>query len=153
MNTMLKVAVVAALALAVGVTIVPRGPDIGAAPAPSPSPSPSAAPLPRDPAPLAPGTYSGPFLAGRAGSGPSPSPRDGRSSTSILWSDVDGLSEYSHVGGPGEVALGWWDVDNVFTDPCHWQDSLADPPVGPTVDDLATAFVRAGRTRRFRRPT
>ena len=34
MNSMLKVAAVAVLALAVGVTVLPRGPDIGAAPAP-----------------------------------------------------------------------------------------------------------------------
>ena len=57
---------------------------------------------------------------------------------------------FEDVGGPGEVAFGWWEVANVFADPCHWKDSLADPPVGPTVDDLATAFLGAGRTRRVR---
>ena len=50
------------------------------------------------------------------------------------------MNDFRKVGGPGEVALGWWLVDNVFTDPCHWKDSLAYPPVGPSVDDLAAAF-------------
>jgi hypothetical protein len=31
-------------------------------------------------------------------------------------------------------------VENVYGDPCLWQSSLLDPPVGPTVDDLATAL-------------
>lgn len=40
------------------------------------------------------------------------------------------------------VFLGPWPVpvENVYRDPCHWQSSLLDPPVGPTVDDLATAL-------------
>lgn len=59
----------------------------------------------------------------------------------IVWSDLGVPGTYRDVGGPGEVAFGWWEVANVFADPCHWKDSLADPPVGPTVDDLATALV------------
>ena len=39
-----------------------------------------------------------------------------------------------------DVALGLYPVDNVYGDPCHWQGSLPDPPVGTTVDDLATAL-------------
>lgn len=31
-------------------------------------------------------------------------------------------------------------VENVYGDPCQWEGSLPDPPVGPTVDDLATAL-------------
>ena len=31
-------------------------------------------------------------------------------------------------------------VDNVFIDPCDPSRGLVDPPVGPTVDDLATAL-------------
>jgi hypothetical protein len=44
------------------------------------------------------------------------------------------------------VAFGWWQVENVFGDPCHWKDSLASPAVGPTVDDLVNALAdQAGR--------
>ena len=32
-------------------------------------------------------------------------------------------------------------VSNINTDPCAWRDSVLEPPVGPTVDDLATAFM------------
>ena len=61
MNSMLKVAGVAVLALAVGVTILPRGPDIGAAPAPSASPATEPAPLRAGSLPA--GTYSvAPFV-------------------------------------------------------------------------------------------
>lgn len=31
-------------------------------------------------------------------------------------------------------------VENVYADPCHWETTLLDPPVGPTVGDLATAL-------------
>ncbi len=142
MNTMLKVAAVAAFALAVGVTVLPRGPDIASAPAPSPSPSPSAIPLPPDPAQVALGTYSGPLIEGSAARWTLTIPEGWEKVYEILWSDLDGLNDYRKVGGPGEVAFGWWQVANVFADPCHWKDSLADPPVGPTADDLATAFAQ-----------
>ena len=75
------------------------------------------------------------------GNGPSPSPRDGSGSTTSSGRTSMDVNDWTKLGGPGEVALGWWEVANVFADPCHWKDSLADPPVGPTVDDLATAFV------------
>ncbi len=36
----------------------------------------------------------------------------------------------------------WWRARNLAVDPCHWQnEGELDPPVGPTVDDLATALV------------
>ena len=28
----------------------------------------------------------------------------------------------------------------MYADPCQWQDGYVDPPVGPTVDELATAL-------------
>jgi len=47
------------------------------------------------------------------------------------------------------VAMTPWKVANLYADPCHWRSGgLLDPPVGPTVDDLATALVQqAGGTR------
>ena len=32
-------------------------------------------------------------------------------------------------------------VDNLHADPCHWRNGALEPPVGPTVDDLATALM------------
>ena len=41
----------------------------------------------------------------------------------------------------GEGAnLGFWNIDNLYEDPCQTDLGLRDPAVGPTVDDLATAF-------------
>jgi hypothetical protein len=45
-----------------------------------------------------------------------------------------------------DVLLGAHLVGNVYTGGCHWQGTPLDPPVGPTVDDLATALVAQGGT-------
>jgi hypothetical protein len=37
--------------------------------------------------------------------------------------------------------LGLFPVANVYADPCHWSGALLDPPVGPTVENLASALV------------
>jgi hypothetical protein len=133
----LVAAAIGALAL-VSIDVLPRSPDIGAAPAPSSSPSPSPALLEGYGPSLAAGTYRQPL---GTGTWTVTVPEGWEEFYGILWADVDGVSTPPTAGGPGEVALGWWTVANVFTDPCHWQDSLADPPVGPSVDDLAAAFV------------
>ena len=41
---------------------------------------------------------------------------------------------------PNGMAVGFWTVGNIFTDRCQWQGALLDPPVGSTVDDLASAI-------------
>jgi hypothetical protein len=41
---------------------------------------------------------------------------------------------------PNGMAIATWIVGNVYRDGCHWAGTLFDPPVGPTVDDLATAI-------------
>jgi len=46
---------------------------------------------------------------------------------------------YVNNGDDAYVAV--YPVENVYSDPCHWQGSLPEPPVGPSVDDLATALV------------
>ncbi len=42
------------------------------------------------------------------------------------------------------TSVGFWiwdgDFDTVYLDPCQWADGAIEPPVGPTVDDLATAL-------------
>jgi hypothetical protein len=34
----------------------------------------------------------------------------------------------------------WAVTGNSYADPCHWTETELDPPLGPTVDDLATAL-------------
>ncbi len=61
------------------------------------------------------------------------------------WASRNGIIAKDRTG-PGEVAFGPWMVTNAYADPCHWQDSLLDPPVGPGVDDLVAALSdQAGR--------
>lgn len=54
------------------------------------------------------------------------------------WSNVrvPGL-----VWGEGAV-LGFWNLDNLYADPCTPASGLLDPAPGPTVDDLVAAFNR-----------
>ena len=141
MSSPFKIALVAAaigaLAL-VSLDILPRSPDIVGAPAPSPSPSPSPALLEGYGPSLAAGTYRQPL---GTGTWTVTVPEGWEEFYGILWKDVDEVSTPPTAGGPGAVALGWWTVGNAFTDSCHWKDSLADPPIGPTVDDLVTAFL------------
>jgi hypothetical protein len=47
---------------------------------------------------------------------------------------------YNGDEGPGLTAIQVWAVGNVYADPCQWDRALADPPVGPSVDDLAQAL-------------
>jgi hypothetical protein len=56
------------------------------------------------------------------------------------WTNRNDIIRKDH-NGPGEVALGLWIVTNTYADPCRWQESLLDPPVGPTVEDLAAALM------------
>ena len=89
---------------------------------------------------LAPGTYDQPIWEG-PGHWTVTVPEGWEVFYGILWKNVDGRSDPDSVGGPGAVTLSWEEAPfNVPADPCHWKDLVADPPVGPTVDDLANAF-------------
>ncbi len=44
---------------------------------------------------------------------------------------------------PSGAAVGIWIVDDVYADPCNWDEGPIEPPVGLSVDDLAGAL--AGR--------
>ena len=46
---------------------------------------------------------------------------------------------------PRGAALSFWTVANVYTDPCHWSNSLARPPVGPSVNELVAALATQHR--------
>jgi hypothetical protein len=54
---------------------------------------------------------------------------------------------FKELGDPGGLMMvGFWDVRNVYADPCRWKGGLFDPPVGPRVEDLAKALVDQART-------
>jgi len=58
------------------------------------------------------------------------------------WSGCDKGLLAKEFGPPaGPALIGFWSVDNVYADPCHWLDGgLTDPAVGPTVADLAAGL-------------
>ncbi|HSK92495.1 MAG TPA: hypothetical protein VLA76_00390 [Candidatus Angelobacter sp.] len=46
------------------------------------------------------------------------------------------------VGPGGGIQLGFSMVENLFADPCALEEPMLEPPIGPSVDDLAEAFAR-----------
>ncbi len=44
----------------------------------------------------------------------------------------------TYIVDAGDAVMHFWTVGNVYADGCRW--TLQDPPLGPTVDDLATAW-------------
>jgi hypothetical protein len=151
MNSFAKFAIAAAAVVVVAVVsinLLPGQSGIGGpGPTASPSPSPSPSSPASQPASASPMTYveptfltAGTYAISPSGGNPGYTftlPEGWESRFAVLWKGRN---------GPGEVAFGAWTVANVYTDPCHWQDSPLDPPVGPTVDDLAVAIAsQAGR--------
>jgi hypothetical protein len=47
--------------------------------------------------------------------------------------------DWGPVGGPS--LIGFWNVENVYTNPCHWDGALMDPPVGQTAAEFGVALV------------
>jgi hypothetical protein len=140
MNQAMRIALASAAVVVValiGITLF-RGPGIGSdpiAPTPSPTAEPSPVALP-DAGPLTPGSYliGDPFpvhltmdLGEKWG----------------VWGSVasDVAAVYQETPDPPDgrgiiVVL----VDNLYADPCNQASSQLDPPLGPTVDDLASAL-------------
>jgi hypothetical protein len=60
------------------------------------------------------------------------------------WASVQSYGVGKEADGPeSSTAVVIWDgagIGRVYADPCQWQDGYVEPPVGPTVDDLATAL-------------
>jgi hypothetical protein len=134
MSSPFKIAVVAAAigALAVvSLDVLPRGPDIGATPTPSPVAMPEEGDL------EAGTTYAFPSEHGRllvtvpATGWFALGPQMGK----------DVMESSDSVAGYDIRLLGPYFVSNINADPCRWRDSALEPPVGPTVDDLATALM------------
>jgi hypothetical protein len=158
MNSMLKVAAVAVLAFAVGVTILPRGPDIGAAPAPSASPT--AEPVPLRAGPLPAGTYSvDPFVGAPPDvwtlcmEPPQPGCVETASDDAITftftvpegWSGGPFKALWltgQRNSPPGGGGLSFARGGSLYSDPCLSPSTPATPdiPVGPSVDDFASAL-------------
>lgn len=132
MNNSAKLALAAAavvVAAFLGIRFLVPGESIGG-PGPTPTPTPTPIAFPQ-PTALAPGPYF--WDVGT------------ESPVRFTFTVPDGWTNRNDIirkdrGEPGEVALGMWIVVNTYADPCRWQTSLLDPPVGPTVEDLATAL-------------
>ena len=149
MNTAWKLAIAAAAVVVVaivGINLLPMNGGIVAGPGPSPTPNPTQPPSPSpspSPSPglpngsLAPGTYwmDDPccvgsqqiFLTVPAG-----------------WEADDTVEVHKNVLGSADfdpqVGVFATSVGNVYTGGCQWNGTALDPPVGPSVDDFATAL-------------
>ena len=152
MNSTLKIAVGAVAIVAVvlvGVAFLPRSsPSVGGAGG-TPSASPSATPTPA-PTPTAAASAAVPEFPGvsdnvaagtyRWKADQVTTPADITFTVPAGWTSRYGIPNKDR-GGPGEIAVGDYMAYNIYTDRCQWKGALLDPPVGPTVDDLATALV------------
>lgn len=121
-------AVVAAVLL--GVTLFGAGPNLGGEPDPTPTPTPSPTPPPLGDGALNAGTYR---LTVQGVDATITVPDGWEAGQGFLLGTVSGDSYI--VLWPSDAEVG-----HVYADPCQWQDGYVDPPVGPTVDDLATAL-------------
>jgi hypothetical protein len=140
MNSALRLAIAAAAVLGiavVGYSLLPRNPGVGGPGATSPgpasgSPGPTADPLPeplevQPQGRLAPGSYVISSVGG----------------VRITFDVPDGwekLSYHAAVWAEG-ASVAFMTVDNVYVDACAGDDGLRVPPVGPSVEDLATAVM------------
>ena len=125
------------------VSILPRSPDIGAAPAPSPSPI-----------ALTTGTEleaGTTYFMDNAGGFFEGSPRLILTVPGSGWSTAGVFNvgkDYPGGSSPHDIAMTPWGPRNLVDDPCLGQAAgELDPPVGPTVEDLVAGLVeQAGGT-------
>ena len=139
MNNMAKLGVAAAavvVAALLGYTYL-VAPNVGGPLLGEPSPSPTPTPSPLSDGPLAPGTYG--LTTADDPSAEITLPEGSTITVPDGWEGAGG----SRVN-KGEATVGFWywegDLGTVYQDPCQWQGSEIEPPVGPTVDDLANAL-------------
>ena len=130
------VAAVAAVAI-IGALALPRaggGPGASPTPVPTPSPSPVAVPLGN----LAAGTtyfWDDPCCVGGK--------RISFTMSATGWFTFDPIFLGKGTRNPDrfDLYISPHLVANVYTGGCRWLGTALDPPVGPTVDDLATALL------------
>jgi hypothetical protein len=124
-------AVIAAVLL--GVTLFGGGPNVGAGPTPTPIPTPSPTPPPLVGDALDPGTYTLRRAYGTA-----------TITVPAGWGSLEVIGVTKEGSDESFMAVLFWsfpdDFNEVYTDPCDWSSSIVEPPVGPTVDDLANAL-------------
>jgi hypothetical protein len=138
MNGALKLAIAAVAVVVVavvGINLLPRQTGIGG-PGPSPSPTPSTVNAVGSFAPGTTYTIDDPCCVGPS--------RMTFTVPATGWSAFDPVFVGKNVAGGGDVFdlyFGPHLVANVYTGGCHWLGTALDPPVGPTVDDLATALL------------
>ncbi|MGH2456830.1 MAG: hypothetical protein ACRDHD_11320 [Candidatus Limnocylindria bacterium] len=112
-----------------GTALISRGPNLGG-PGATPTPTPTPPPLAGDP--LEPGTYS--IARGSL---------NATISVPAGWSSLDSRGVAKGDNQTFAVVVFWpfpTELAEVYSDPCHWKTSAIEPPVGPTVDDLADAL-------------
>jgi len=60
------------------------------------------------------------------------------------WGNLDQRGVFKDSDGSSFMAVVFWpfptDFNEVYSDPCDWSTTVIEPPVGPTVDDLANAL-------------
>lgn len=139
MNSIAKLslaAAVVAVAALLGVNYL-VAPNIGGPGLGDPSPSPTQSPTPTPPSlpqadSIDPGTYT---LVG-----------EGLNAAITVPAGWGNLDQGGVTKGADEsfVVVTFWpfpgDFNEVYSDPCQWSTNIIEPPVGPTVDDLANAL-------------
>lgn len=123
-----RIGAAAVVLIGIGValgTLLPRDHDIGQDPSPTPAASPTAAPP----------------TSGILSITDSFAPYRVTFPAREAWFARDTfVIEKETATLPGGIAIAVWSVANVYEDGCTWQDSLMNPPVGPTAEDLADAL-------------
>ena len=150
MNSALKLAIAAAAVVVVaivGINLLPRSGGVGVpGPSPTSSPTPSPTSSPTSEANL--NFAGGDFVAGTTYAIEDPfsvalprmtftMPAPGWYAPLEAWrigKNVTGGSDLFDLYVTPLI------VGNIYTGGCHWRGTELDPPVGPTVDDLATAL-------------
>ena len=124
-------AVVAAVLL--GATLFGGRPNVGGGSTPTPIPTPSPIPPPLVGSALDPGTYTLRRAYGTA-----------TITVPAGWGSLEVIGVTKERSEESFMAVLFWsfpdDFNEVYSDPCDWSSSIIEPPVGPTVDDLANAL-------------
>ena len=146
MNSFDRLAVAAAavvVAAIVGISFLPRAGDVGV-PGPSATPAPTPVPTP-SPVDVSDGTLEAGTTYFIYEQSRVVGPR-----WVVLTVPATGWTSNDHIltkplpGGSDSIVakVSTWTVGNLKADPCRWKAGALDPPVGPTVGDLAAALIQ-----------
>ncbi len=143
-------ALLTAASLAAGCSSGQGVASAGASPSPAPSPTPVVASPSLAPSLTPVTTYDGDLPVGDLQAGTTYSLGVGSAKKLLVtvpangWFTVDTwfLGKNDIHAELFNMTLIPYQIANVYVDPCRWLTSALDPPVGPTVDDLATALLK-----------